>query len=112
LFRSGSTFTDGRARLALSASSSAFLAPARLPLPLTRLAEAPSVQGGFLALDLLGESGLTEHVAVDFGAQRVTLFQRLASRSPTGAPPSTRKAGAPSFPPRARRAAETFALAC
>ncbi len=77
LFRSGSTFTDGRAQLVLGGSSSAFLTPQRLPLPLARLAESPSVQGAFLTLDALGPNSEQAHVGVHFGAERVTLFQRM-----------------------------------
>ncbi len=77
LFRSGATFTDGRTRLALGDGNSAFLTPRRLPLPLSDLAASPRVQGDFLTLDLLGTTGSQAHVAADFGAQRVTLFQRL-----------------------------------
>ncbi|NOT30945.1 MAG: hypothetical protein HOP15_10905 [Planctomycetes bacterium] len=77
LFRSGAAFTDGRALLALGDSSSAFLAPRRVPLPVARLAASPRVQGHFISLDVLGPTESRAHVAVDFGAERVTLFQRL-----------------------------------
>lgn len=77
LFRSGAAFTDGRAQLALGDSTSTFLAPRRLPLPVARLAASSQVQGNFISLDLLGPTAHQAHLAVDFGAERVTLFQRL-----------------------------------
>ncbi len=77
LFRSGATFTDGRAHLVLGGSDSFFQAPRRVPLPLGRLAEAAQVQGAFLSLDVLGPSGDRAHLVATFDPTRVALFQRL-----------------------------------
>lgn len=77
LFRSGATFTDGRAQLAIGGSVSAFATPRRVPLPLRRLAEAPEVQGDFLSLHILGPLGNQAHVVAAFDRERVALFQRL-----------------------------------
>lgn len=77
LFRSGDRFTDGRARLQLGDSTTVFLTPRRLVLPLGRLAQSPDVQGNFLNLGLFGPNADRARVSVHFGAERVTLFQRL-----------------------------------
>ena len=77
LFRSGHHYIDGRARLELGDSSTAFLATRRTPLPLGRLAQAPSVQGHFLTLDLLGPNADRARVAGYFDTDRVTLLQRI-----------------------------------
>lgn len=77
LFRGGSAFADGFARLQVGGSAPVLLDSVRVPLPIVRLAGQPRALGELVSLDVFSPQPHQAHVLADFGTARVTLFQRL-----------------------------------
>lgn len=76
LFRGGAAFQDGLALLQIGSSSPVTLDPARVPLPVARLAASSRAQGNLLTLDVLDRSR-SAHVTASFARERVTMTQRI-----------------------------------
>lgn len=76
-FQGGLDFTGGRALLTVGDSDPVAVDPARVPLPLARLAADPQAQGALLGLRVIGRAGHRAMLGASLDARYVTVTQRL-----------------------------------
>ena len=77
LFHGGLDFLGGRAVLQVGNSAPITMDPARVPLPLARLAADPRAQGALLGLRVIGRGSHRALLGANLDASVVTLTQRL-----------------------------------
>lgn len=76
-FQGGLDFVGGRALLKIGDTDPVAVDPARIPLPIGRLAAVPEAQGALLGLRVVGRAGHRALLGASLDTRNVTITQRM-----------------------------------